>query len=127
MRRNHGDAAAHHSTQNTQHHVKDRHTNTATDHKKQNTHQRSMEEGGDGVVRARVEDGSLAGSRGHGFRAGGTAQPETWRPERTDEGSAVPNRRAGGQHLTILTLQYAHTKNSQSHMHLQKLTQALKY
>ena len=33
-----------------------------------------MEEGGDGVVRARVEDASLAGSTGHGFRAGGTTQ-----------------------------------------------------
>ena len=53
-----------------------------------------MEEGGDGVLRARVEDASLACITGHVFRAAETAQPETCRPERTEEGEA---QLAGGR------------------------------
>ena len=69
-----------------------------------------MEEGGDGVVRARVEDASLAGGTGHGFRAGGTAQPGTCRPERTEEGRAEPaDGRAAFDYITV-TLRYAHSR-----------------
>ena len=61
MRRNCGDAAAHHNTHNTQDdthihtNISNRHTNRATHHKNKTCTRRSMEEGGDGVVRgARV-------------------------------------------------------------------------
>ena len=57
-----------------------------------------MEEGGC-VVRVGVEDTSLAGSTGHGFRAAGTEQPKTCRPERTKEREAEPaGRRAALVH-----------------------------
>ena len=99
MRRNYGDAAARHSTHNTQDHARTyQHQRQAHQHSnasQNNTRTSRSMEGGDGVVRARVEDANLAGSSGHGFRAGGTALPETCRPERTEEGRA--NRRAGGQ------------------------------
>ena len=48
-----------------------------------------MEEGGDGVLRgARVQDARLTGWTSHRFRAVGTAQPETYLPEKTEEGRA---------------------------------------
>ena len=70
MRRNYGDAAARHSTHNTQDHTHI-HANISN-----------------GVVCARVEDASLAGSTGHGFRASRTSEPKTCRPWRTEEGEA---------------------------------------
>ena len=48
-----------------------------------------MEEGGDDVLRgARVQDARLTGWTSHRFRAIGTAQPETYLPEKTEEGRA---------------------------------------
>ena len=75
IRRNYGDAAAHHSTHNTQDHTRTyQHQRQAHQHSnasQNNTRTSRSMEGGDGVVRARVEDASLAGSAGHGFRAAG--------------------------------------------------------
>ena len=81
-----------------------------------------MEEGVNGVVRARVEDASLAGSTGHGFRAARAGQPKTYRPERTGEGE--PNRRADGQHLTasVQPCDPHMQKESRSHTHILEIT-----
>ena len=68
-----------------------------------------MEEGGDGVVCAHVEDASLAGSTGHGFRAARAGKPKTYRPERTEEGEAEPAGRAALDCVST-TLRYAHAK-----------------
>ena len=80
-----------------------------------------MEEGGDGVVRARVEDASLAGSTSHGLRAAGTGMR---RPK-----NARPNRRAGAgvQHLTVSLRPFdTHMqKDSHSHILIHKLVQTL--
>ena len=62
MRRNYGDAAAHLSTTrrttHTHTNISKRHTNRATHHKDKTCTRRSMEKGGDGVVRgARVQVG----------------------------------------------------------------------
>ena len=56
---------------------------------------KKMEEGVDGVVRANVEDVSLAGSTGHGFRAAHTGQRKTYWPERTGEGEPEPEGCSG--------------------------------
>ena len=71
IRRDYGDAEAHHSTQNTQHHTRTYQHQQLT-HKQSNAPQnqsrtsRSMAEGGDGVLRgARVQDASLTGCTSH--------------------------------------------------------------
>ena len=83
------------STTHAHTNINDRHTNTATHHKNKTRTSRSMEEGFGGVVRARVEDASLAGSTGHGFRAARTGQPKTCRLERTEEREGRTCGRAG--------------------------------
>ena len=86
---------------------------------------RSMEEGVDGVVRARVEDASLAGSTGHGFRVARAIQPRTGL---RGPGMASPSRRTGGQHLTASVQPFgAHMqKESRSHIHILELIQTQK-
>ena len=88
---------------------------------------RSMEEGFDGVVRGtRVLNARVTCRAGHGGRAASTAQPETCRPEKTEEREA---HLAGGRaalDCATVTLRYAHAKNSHSHMHMHELTRALR-
>ena len=108
-----------HSTTHAHTNMNDRHTNTASDTQKKCAPAVAWR-GGDGVVRARVEDASLAGCTGHGFRAGGTEKLETCRPGRTEEGRAEPAGGRAALNFFTVTLQCAHTKNSHSHMHLHK-------
>ena len=131
MRRNHGDAVAHHSTQNTQHHTRTYQNQQFAHQHQQHTPinktctSRSIEEGGDGDVRgARVQHARSTGCRSHRFRVGGTAQPETCLLERTEEREAEPAGGRAALNYTTVTLQYGYTKNSHSHMHIHK--QALK-
>ena len=109
MRRNYGDAAAHDSTHNTQDHTHI-HTNISN--------RRSMEEGVDGVVRARVEDASLAGSTGHGFRAARAGQPKTYRHERTREGEPEPKGGRAALDCVSTTFRYAHAKKKAAHTYI---------
>ena len=72
--RNYGDAAAHHSTHHTYDHTH-QHQRQAHQHSNTPQKQRSMEEGGDGVLRARVEDARLTGCTSHRYRAADTDVP----------------------------------------------------
>ena len=96
VRRNYGDAVAHHSTHNTQHHTRTyQHQQLA--HKQSNAPQnqlrtsRSMEDGGDGVFVAPVS--RMTGYTSHRFRAVGTDSLERTCQRRPRK--AGPNRRGG--------------------------------
>ena len=123
MRRHYGDAAAHHSTHNTQDHTCHHHQQLAHQHsntpQNQSRTNRSIQEGGDGVVRgACSQNARLTGCGSHRFRAGGTAQPETFGPERTEEREAEPaGGRAALDRVTV-TLRYAHAKKIATHTYM---------
>ena len=114
MRRNYGDAAAHHSMQHAGPHTYMPTSATGTPTRARH-HKYNHAPGG--VVRARVENDSLAGSAGHGCRAARAGQPKTYRPERTGEGEPEPEGgRAAldcGYNLSIRTC-----KKKATHTHI---------
>ena len=98
MRRNDGDTVPHHSTYNTHHRRTYQHQQVANKWsnapQNQSRTSRSMEEGGDGVLRgARVQDARSKGCTSHRFRAVGAAKPKTCLPETTEEGRAEQDGR----------------------------------
>ena len=99
------EARPQHSTRRTTHvhaNISNKHTNRATHHKN---------ETGTSVVRGgRVLNARLTCRAGHGFRAAGTVQPRTCRPEKTEEREAdLAGGRAALDCVTV-TLRYAHAK-----------------
>ena len=85
----------------------------ATHHKNKTCTSRSMEEGFDGVVRgACVQNARLTCRTGHGSCGVGTAQPTTYRPERTDEGDAEPEGGRAAPDCVTVTFRSVSTRCS---------------
>ena len=114
MRRNFGDAAAHHSAQNTQHHHTHIPTSTTGAPEKKNAPAAAWRRAETALCVPVSKMPVWQAAQATGSVLAG--QPS--RPERTEEGRAEP---AGGRAaLNFFTVAHPH-------MHIHKLTQALKY
>ena len=75
---------------------------------------------------ARVQNARLTCRAGHGFRGVGTAQPGTYRPERTWEGEAEREGERAALLCVTKTIRYADEKKSHLHLQMHELTRALR-